>query len=339
MTREVKKIPPARRAAVVVRPQQEPVTTKRLRAGGSLLCIEPATEDVDLLSWCEHNRPTVEAMLSRHGALLFRGFGMDAVERFESFASSVCPDLFEENGEHPRRSISGRVYTPVFYPPTQRLLWHNENSFNQRWPMKIMFACVKPADAGGGTPVVDSRKVYELLDPEVRRRFESKHVMYVRNYGSGLGLKWSEVFRTESRAEVEAECKRTGVEFEWKDGGRLRTRCVRPAVVRHPRTGEPVWFAQAQHWHVSCLDPQTRESLQSILAEEDWPRHCYYGDGGTIADEEMREVLSAYKRLEESFAWERGDVLLLDNLLMAHGREPYEGERKLLVAMGEMASF
>lgn len=339
MTSEAKRMPPARRAAVVVRPEQEAVRTRRLRPGGSLLCVEPAADDLDLTDWCRHNRPAVERLLSHHGALLFRGFGMDDAERFEGFASSVCPDLFEENGEHPRRSVSGRVYTPVFYPPTQRLLWHNENSFNQRWPMKIMFACVKPAEAGGGTPVVDSRKVHDLIEPGVRERFASRQVMYVRNYGNGLGLTWPEVFRTDSRAEVEAECRRTGVEYEWKSGGRLRTRCVRPAVIRHPRTGEPVWFTQAQHWHVSCLDPQTRASLQSILPEEDWPRQCYYGDGSPIADGEMGAVLRAYERLEESFAWERGDVLLLDNLLTAHGREPYAGERKLLVAMGEMGGF
>jgi alpha-ketoglutarate-dependent taurine dioxygenase len=35
-----------------------------------------------------------------------------------------------------------------------------------------------------------------------------------------------------------------------------------------------------------------------------------------------------------SFRWERGDVLLLDNYLVAHGRNPYEGPRKILVAMG-----
>jgi alpha-ketoglutarate-dependent taurine dioxygenase len=338
MTQEANKSFPARRVAVV-QSLDETVRANHLRPGGSLLCIEPAADDVDLLQWCRHNRPSLDRLLALHGALLFRGFAMDAVERFEPFALALCPDLFQENGEHPRQSVSGRVYTPVFYPPKQRLLWHNENSFNRQWPMKIMFACVKPAAVGGETPVVDSRKVYDAIDPEVREHFASKQVMYVRNYGNRLGLKWSEVFRTESKAEVEAECRRTGVEFEWKGGDRLRTRCVRPAVISHPRTGESVWFTQAQHWHISCLDPLTRESLQSILPEEDWPRHCYFGDGSPIPADAMLMILRAYARLEEKFAWKRGDVLVLDNLLMAHGREPYVGERKLLVAMGEMGGF
>jgi alpha-ketoglutarate-dependent taurine dioxygenase len=126
---------------------------------------------------------------------------------------------------------------------------------------------------------------------------------------------------------------------EWKAGNLLRTRCVRPATVRHPRTGEWTWFNQAQHWHISCLDPATRESVVALFAEEDFPRNCYYGDGSTIADEEMRAVLDTYAQLEVVFPWERGDILLLDNLLTAHGRNRFSGERKLMVAMGGMLSY
>jgi len=327
----------ARRA--VVQSIDEVVRTGMLRPGASMLVVEPAADDVDLIAWSENHRPIIDEMLLRHGALLFRGFAISEAERFERFALNLCSDLFRENGEHPRQSVVGGVYTPVFYPPQLQLLWHNENSFNLQWPMKIMFACAKPAMTGGGTPVVDSRKVYAHVPANIRERFASKRIMYVRNYGAGLGLHWTDVFQTTSKEEVEAQCRRTGVEYEWKGGDRLRTHCVRPAVIRHPRSGDIVWFGQPQHWHVSCLDEQTRKSLQRTFAEGDWPRHCYYGDGSPISDEEMRAILQVYGELEERFTWARGDVLALDNLLMAHGREAYSGERKLFVAMGEMGSF
>ena len=129
------------------------------------------------------------------------------------------------------------------------------------------------------------------------------------------------------------------MEIEWKEGGRARTRCVRPGAVRHPQTGEPSWFNQAQHWHVSCLDTATRQSLRALFAEEDLPRNCYYGDGSRIPDEAMDHILDVYRRLEVTFPWQRGDVLLVDNLLTAHARNPFSGERKLLVALGEMSAF
>jgi alpha-ketoglutarate-dependent taurine dioxygenase len=273
-----------------------------------------------------------------HGAILFRGFDINTPLEFEQCALSICPQLFNENGEHPRQTISSNVYTPVFYPPDKQLLWHNENSFNYHWPGKIWFGCAKPADQGGETPIVDSRKVFQAIAPEIRERFIERKIMYSRNYGEGLGLSWQTVFQTSDKAEVESYCRRVEMEFEWKPNDRLRTRCVRPAVINHPKTKEPVWFNQAQHWHLSCLDEMTRASLLSVFPEEDLPRNCYYGDGAVIEDSVMAEICGVYKALEVCFPWRKGDVLLLDNMLTAHGRNAFVGERKLFVAMGEMIS-
>lgn len=291
------------------------------------------------MAWVARERETVARDLQRHGAIFFRGFGLVEHEAFERFASSVCKSLFDENGEHPHESVTGNVYTPIFYSPGKKLLWHNENSFNFRWPSKIMFCSVRPADEGGETPVADSRRVYQAIDPEIRSRFEELGVRYQRNYGQGMGLDWREVFQTEDRSSVEAYCRENRFDFEWRDDGGLRTLCRRPAVVRHPETGEKTWFNQAQHWHPACLDEATRESLTHLYSEEDLPRHCTFGDGSPIPDEAMHHILEVYQQLEVALPWSRGDIMLVDNLLCAHARNPYRGERKLLVAMGDMASY
>jgi amino acid adenylation domain-containing protein len=303
------------------------------------LMLKPAVRDIDLVGWASHNQSFIGNKLVDHGAILFRGFDVLTPEYLEQFASTICADLFNENGEHPRDSVIGNIYTPVFYPPDQQLLWHNENSFNLRWPTKVWFCCVTPPEQGGETPIVDGRKVFESIDPAVRRRFIEKGVMYVRNYSKGLGLDWQDVFRTSDMNEVERLCRINKMEFEWRAGAQLKTRCIRPAVVKHPKTGENSWFNQAQHWHVSCLDAQTGQSVFALLKEEDFPRNCYYGDGSRIADEDMKSILDVYARLEVAFRWERGDVLLIDNILTAHGRNPYKGARKLLVSMGDMNSY
>ena len=195
------------------------IETEALSAANVLpLVIRPAVEGVELVAWARANRRFVEDRLLEHGALLFRGFDVDSAESFESFAAAVCDgDLFNENGEHPRDSVSGKVYTPVFYPPEKQLLWHNENSFNHRWPRKIWFCCMQPAASGGETPLVDSREVYRRLDPALRRPFEDKGVMYVRNYGDGLGLDWRTVFQADTREQAEARLREQHMAAEWKD--------------------------------------------------------------------------------------------------------------------------
>jgi condensation domain-containing protein/TfdA family taurine catabolism dioxygenase TauD len=316
------------------------IKTRFLGEGSTLpQVIEPALSGVDLVEWAGGNLDFIDGQLLKHGALLFRGFDIDLSADFERFAATVCGRLFMENGEHPRKSVSGKVYTPVFYPPEKFLLWHNENSFNHYWPTKILFGCLSPAAQGGQTPVVDSRKVFQRMSDQIRAQFENKGVMYIRNYGGGLGLDWQTVFQTDDKTQVEQECRNVLMSLEWKEDDRLRTRCIRPGIVRHPRTGEPVWFNQAQHWHVSCLDQEISKTLRSSLSDEDLPRHCYYGDGSPIADSIMGAICEVYQELEVVFDWQKGDILLLDNLLTAHARKPFSGDREILVAMGEMASY
>ena len=187
--------------------------------------------------------------------------------------------------------------------------------------------------------MVDSRKVFARLSSVIRDSFIEKRVMYMRNYDKALGLDWRDVFQTTDKAQVENYCRLNSLEFEWRADGGLRTRCVRPAVVRHPGTGEWSWFNQAQHWHTSCLDPDTRESMLRLFAEEDLPRRCYYGDGSPIEDSVMMEILEVYRELEVSFSWQEGDILMLDNVLTAHARNRFTGTRKLLVALGDMLSY
>jgi alpha-ketoglutarate-dependent taurine dioxygenase len=324
----------------VVPEGDELVREGTLHDGRSLPAVfSPAVADVDLADWAAANRDLLAERLHRAGAVLFRGFGIQSPPAFEAVARSLCGELFADNGEHPRETVTGSVYTPVFYPAGQRLLWHNENSFNHEWPLKILFCCVRAADEGGETPLVDSRQVAERLDPAIRERFRRLGVMYVRNYGTGPGLDWQTVFRTADRGEVEAHCAADGLTAEWKGADRLRTSCVRPALVRHPRTGEECWFNQAQHWHVVCLEPEVRSSLAAAFSPEDLPRNCTFGDGSPIPDRMMEEILEVYAGLEVCFPWRAGDVVLVDNLLAAHGRNPFKGERKILVAMGEMKTY
>ncbi|MEU9523355.1 TauD/TfdA family dioxygenase [Streptomyces sp. NPDC048224] len=317
---------------------EEAVRRSAVGAGATRLALVEATgPQADLPGWAGDNVPELSAMLRENGGIMFRGFGVTGPDTFEKFASVFVDDLFNENGEHPRASVSGNVYTPVFYPPEERLLWHNENSFNRRGPTRIWFCSVKSAEVGGETPVVDSREVFARLAPAVRDPFLEKGVMYVRNYGTGLGLHWRDVFRSADPDTVSERCRADDLDHEWI-GDRLRTRAVRPAAIRAD-DGRMSWFNQLQHWHVSCLSEETRAALESVFDPSDMPRNCYYGDGTVIPDEVVSEILAVYQDLELALPWQTGDVMMVDNLAMAHGRNPFQGERKLLVAMGGMVDY
>jgi alpha-ketoglutarate-dependent taurine dioxygenase len=303
------------------------------------LVIEPRLAGLRLADWATSHRTLVNEYLDRHGAILFRGFEVRQMRDFEEAirATTVASELLEyEYRSTPRTQVSGRIYTSTEYPAELSIPLHNEMSYSLQWPMKVYFHCVLPAQGGGETPIADSRRVYARVSPSVRARFAEKGVRYVRNYGHGPDLSWQNVFQTENKAEVEDYCRRERIEFEWKPGDRLRTSQLCQAIACHPHTGEMVWFNQAHLFHTSTLEEKVRELLSAEFVEQDLPRNAYYGDGSRIETSTLNEILEAYRHETVSFTWHKGDVLMVDNMLVAHGRRPYSGPRKILVGMAEL---
>lgn len=313
------------------------INAEPLKAEGLLpLVISPAIEGVNLVLWATSQREFIEAHLRKHGAILFRNFGVKSLIEFEAFIGAISAEMLEYTYRStPRSQVQGKIYTSTEYPADQAIPLHNEMSYASSWPMKIWFWCAQAAQEGGETPIADSRKVFERIAPEIRERFLQKKVMYVRNYGEGLDLTWQNVFQTADRSVVEAYCRSAGIDFEWKSGDRLRTRQICQAVAAHPQTGEMVWFNQAHLFHVSSLPAPVREVLLAEFDEEDLPRNSYYGDGSPLEPSVLDEIREAYNQESIVFPWQEGDVLMLDNMLVAHGRRPFVGPRQVLVGMAE----
>ncbi|MEW5861365.1 MAG: amino acid adenylation domain-containing protein [Cyanobacteriota bacterium] len=289
----------------VTLPKGELVKAEYLQAGETFpLVLKPAVNEVDIVDWAKNNQELIQTKLLQHGAILFRGFNEPLVSVFEQFAQAICPQLFGEYGDLPREGVSGQVYGSTPYPADKAILFHNESSHLHRWPLKIWFFCVKAAQQGGETPIIDCRKVYQLLDSQLQERFAQKQIMYVRNYTNGLDVSWQEFFRTTDKGVVEDYCRKAGIQFEWKEDNGLRTRQIRPAISKHPKTGETVFFNQLFLHHASCLDPAVRASLLSVFGEENLPRNVYYGDGTTIEDSVIAELQEVYRQASVSFPWQ-----------------------------------
>ncbi|MFC4517284.1 TauD/TfdA family dioxygenase [Streptomyces ehimensis] len=287
---------------------------------------------IKLAEWLKTNAKDVEAYLSQVGAVLCRGFAVGTAEDFAEVVAGDADELVDYvYGSTPRSRELDKVYTSTEYPAEQTIAQHNELSYAAAWPSKLWFCCLVPAAEGGQTPLADSRRVLERIPPEVRERFERQGVMYLREYGIGVDLTWQQTFETTDRSEVERFCAQHGIQAEWGPRDTLRTTQVCQAVAAHPVTGERVWFNQAHLFHPSALPADVRASLTSSGAA--LSRDVRYGDGTLIDDAELEEVRRAYDVESRSFDWAVGDVLIVDNILVAHGRRPYCGSRRVLVAM------
>jgi len=318
--------------------QEELVKTSYLKGEeGFPLVVQPNVDNVNLVTWASCNNNFIKAQLLKYGAILFRGFDGDSATRFEQFARAISPQLIDYSERAaPRKEVGSRIYTSTEYPSDQCIPMHHEMSYSHNWPTKIWFYCQQPAQQRGGTPIASDRAVFKLIAPDIKERFVQKKVMYVRNYGEGVDLSWQEAFQTEDRAAVEAYCRKVHTEFEWRGGNRLRTRQVRQAVATHPQTGETVWFNHAHMFHISNVEPAVRNSLLAEFKEDELPRNAFYGDGTPIESSVLEEVREVYRQAAVTFTWRQGDIMMLDNFLVSHGRESFVGPRRILVAMAEL---
>lgn len=299
------------------------------------LC-EPAMPGVSLPEWAAAHGDDIDRRLLEHGAILFRGFAVTNAADFNQCIDAVSGGALEYKFRaSPRTQIQDglNVYTSTDYPSAESIFPHNEHSYSPIFPLHLFLFCELPALTGGETPIGSTRSVLRQMREDVRHSLASRKIMYMRNYGEGFGLPWQTVFQTTDRSEVEAYCSRVGISVEWKGGDRLRTRQTGPALMRHPRSGEAVWFNHATFFHEMSLPEVVRDQLRSEFAPEDLPQNTFYGDGSPIEPEFITHLQQLYRGVMVKFPWQQGDVLMLDNMLTLHGRSPFTGPRRVMVAM------
>ncbi|WP_407838826.1 TauD/TfdA family dioxygenase [Streptomyces sp. DSM 116496] len=290
----------------------------------------------ELLSRLAELELGLAATLVKEKALVFRGFGITP-QTLDAALDRLLPNrLAYVHGNSPRTKVGGNVYTSTEYPQEFTISMHNEMSYAHAWPSRLAFFCQVQPGSGGATPVLDAERWLAVLDPEVREAFAGG-VRYVQNLhdGYGLGKSWQDTFETGERADVEAFLKNAGAEWEWRRDGSLRVESHRPSTTRHPVTGVEVWFNQADQWHPAGLGDETAAELAQILSEDEMPQSVRFADGSPIPAEYVAQVRDRGLEAAVDVDWRTGDLLLIDNVLLAHGRRPFTGDRRVLVAMSD----
>ena len=287
------------------------------------------------------NRDILNAKLLEHGALLLRGFGARTLEDFQQIVAAFSPSngLFNyAGGASPRKALgqANGVYSSTEYPAGMTLSLHNELSYTDAYPSRLFFFCLIEPESGGETSLGDSRRILRAIDPDVVEEFRAKGVRYVRNLWphKGSGYSWQEAFETDDPEVAEGRCRAIGADVSWRSDGVLRVSQMRPATTIHPLTGEEVWFNQADGFHPSALAPETYSELLDLCgSEEEFRLNSSYGDGSPITLAALESIRAALREETVPHRWRTGDILLLDNLLAAHGRMPFSGPRKIALAM------
>ncbi|HVL86226.1 MAG TPA: TauD/TfdA family dioxygenase [Pseudonocardia sp.] len=296
-----------------------------------LLRVDPTG---DAPGWAARHRDALRAVVAEHGAVLVRGLGLRDVAGTAAVLQRLGSGLMiEKEAFAPRRSYAEGVYSSVKWPANQPMCMHHELSYALTFPTLMLFACLTPPAAGGATALADSTAVIRALPADLVRRFEHEGWLLVRNYNDEIGASYDEAFGTADRGAVESYCRGNGIAFEWQPGGGLRTWQRRAAVLRHAVSGRPCWFNQIGFLNEWTMAPEVREYLVEVYGADGLPFTTRFGGGAPVGQDIVTLLNQVYDANTIREPWQAGDLMLVDNVRMAHSREAYEGPREVLVAM------
>jgi len=291
-------------------------------------------------------REDILTQLEAGGAIWFRGFElMKSKEGFQKFYEQLqlnpCQDPLASVGARAVVDKKGAMYEAVNKPSRAKFFvgMHNESTF-KRTNRLGAFVCFKRAEKGGEFLLADGRAVLADMDPEVLERVYTRGVRFsnaelpffdfLRSAGP-LREVLAPVCKAVAEAAVAAKIDME-LELKWaeneKDGLRLLAFSPPQSPVnRHPTTGEAAWFCNV-HSHSRYL----RDQRDGVLTESSGASKLnvtdmYYGDGSEISQADLEHIDEVTRRNLVYVPMDEGDVVLVDNYQVMHGRDVFEGVR------------
>lgn len=299
----------------------------------AMLCAQGGEAGLD---WIREHRDSVLGAWAEHGALLLRGFGLGDPATLVELARELGVEVTSEREPFaPRQRFDAGAYSSVSWPAEQTMCLHHENSYAATVPRSLVLGCAVPPTEGGATGLADAAAVLAALPAELVAPFERDGWVLRRMYSELAGTPWQEAFGTDDPRAVERYCRDADITAEWLPDGGLRTTQRRPAVVTHPSTGRRGWFNQIAFFSEWSLEPEVREYLLFEFGEDGLPFNSWHADGTPVSRVDVDTINRAYDDATLREPWQAGDALLIDNLRIAHSREPFSGRRDVAMVFGD----
>ncbi|GAA0908461.1 TauD/TfdA family dioxygenase [Virgisporangium aurantiacum] len=288
--------------------------------------------------WLRAHREAVRSVVTRTGAVVVRGLAIVDDGSFAAACHAVTDTTVREREPFaPRepRPGAGIAHSSAAWPPDQPMCMHHEGSYGREVPGLMLFGCLVAPASGGAIALADGAAVLRDLPPTLVDRFAREGWRLIRNHNGFIGVGWQDAYGVTELDALADHCRAEDIELTLTPDGTVRTSRRRPAVVAHPETGEPVWFNQIAFLNEWTMEPAVREYLVAEFGPEGLPYTTTYGNGDPLDEATVALINDVYAAHTVREPLRAGDLSIVDNLRTAHSRDPYTGDREVVVAFAE----
>ncbi len=295
-------------------------------------CFQGPAEG-DIPHWIGAHQAALTECLHQSGALLLRDFGLRTAEDFDAAVAAFGWPGFtygESLSNAVRVNMTPRVFTANEAPPSVSIAFHHELAQTPHYPRYLFFFCETAAEQGGATPLVRSDRVLDRLAeavPDFVEGLRRRGVCYsiimpgVDDPQAGQGRSWTSTLGVDTRPQAEARLAALGYGWRWLDGEALLTTSPVLPAIKRGSNGRDAFFNQLIAAHLGWPD------LTHVGAHK-----LAYGDGTPLPPDALDQAADITESLAVDLPWQPGDMAVVDNSLVMHGRRPFSGARRVLAS-------
>ncbi|BBN08759.1 hypothetical protein MPTK1_4g14250 [Marchantia polymorpha subsp. ruderalis] len=296
----------------------------------------------ELVDWIKRDKSWIEEHLLHSGAVLIRGCDVKDAKDFNTVVEAFG---YEERlrpgggGLAPRTQVIGRIYTANEAPPHVYIPFHHEMAQPPTAPSKLFFFCELAPTKGGETPLLWSNSVVRRLQqecPDFLQQLDEKGLIYQLYFGdedlseSYIQRSWKTLYKVNDRKELEDKLAKMGGDsrVEWIEGHGVKTIYgPLPALKWDEQRQQNVFFNYMVMKYFT--EYPVLECDKEVAAFD----NVMFGDGSPLPREQVLDCQRIMAEEMVEFKWERGDVILIDNVAVQHSKNPCFSPRRILASL------